>query len=385
MSAVDIKANAAALLPEIRARREEIEQARRLPRDLSDRMAAAGLYRLVIPKDVGGLECEPWTVIEVIEMVAEADASAGWCTMISATSCIKSAFMAPHVAQRLYGDPLAVHGGVFAPMGTADIDGDDYIVNGTWQWASGSANCTWLTGGCVIRENGEARKLESGAVETRQLVFPAEAAELPDDWHVAGLRGTGSGSMKIADLRVPQEQSISLASDQPQMGGPLYAFPSFGMLALGVAAAALGNAQGALNDLTELAAGKTPQGGRRTLAQRATAQAELAKATAALRSARAYMKDAVEKAWQEAQAGGRIGPEGRLDLRLSATNAARQSAEVCRAMYDLGGGSSLFLASPLQRRVRDSLGATQHMMVAPATYELTGRILMGLDTDLTFL
>jgi hypothetical protein len=50
-------------------------------------------------------------------------------------------------------------------------------------------------------------------------------------------------------------------------------------------------------------------------------------------------------------------------------------------MYDLGGGTSVYQRSPLQRVFRDVHVATQHMMVSPATLELTGRILFGLETD----
>ena len=381
----DILTHAKALMPEISARADEIEKGRRLPADLSERMARAGLFRLLVPAAIGGLECDPWTAIEVIETTAEADMSAGWCTMIAATTCLKSAFLDKDVAMRLYGDPLAVHGGVFAPMGRAEVDGDDYVVNGRWQWASGSPNCRWLTGGCMIYKDGELQKLANGVPDARQMLFPADQVELFDDWHVAGLCGTASGSMAVKDLRIPRRHSVSLITDKPQMGGPLYAFPSFGMLALGIAAAALGNARGAIADLVEIAGGKTPQGGRRTLAQRAQAQIDLAKAAAELRSARAYVEVSVANAFAEAKAGGEITIPGRTDLRLAATNAVRKSAEVCRAMYDLGGGNSLFLSSRLQRRFRDAHGATQHMMVAPPTYELTGRILIGQDTDLTFL
>jgi len=72
-------------------------------------------------------------------------------------------------------------------------------------------------------------------------------------------------------------------------------------------------------------------------------------------------------------------------LRLAATHATRVAAEVARTVYDLGGGSSVHLASPLQRRFRDAHVATQHVLVSPATLELAGRVLMGLPTDATML
>jgi alkylation response protein AidB-like acyl-CoA dehydrogenase len=154
-----------------------------------------------------------------------------------------------------------------------------------------------------------------------------------------------------------------------------------GLLALGIAAVALGNARSAIDDLVELAAAKQPQGSRRTLAERGSAQTALAMAEADLRSARAFFYETVAEAWRVAQDTGRVDVRQRALLRLAATNATRRSADVTRAMYDLAGGSSVFLSSPLQRRFRDAHVATQHLMIAPPTYELTGRVLMGLPID----
>ncbi|MEZ5726585.1 MAG: acyl-CoA dehydrogenase family protein [Burkholderiaceae bacterium] len=282
----DIKARARALVPEIVARRDEIERARRIPADLNAKLVQAGLLRMLVPAEIGGLEMVPLDYVEVIELLGEADASTGWCTMIAAVTCLKSAFLDREVARALYGDPAAVHGGVFAPNGRADVDGDLYVVNGDWQWASGSANCTWLTGGALVYEGGQLRKLPNGAPDARQFLFPADAVEFADDWNVSGLCGTGSGSMKVRNCRVPRTHAVSLVTDRQQFGGPLYVFPSFGMLALGISVVAMGNASGAVNDLIALAAEKTPQGTRRVLAQRAHTQIEVARAVAMLLGAR---------------------------------------------------------------------------------------------------
>jgi alkylation response protein AidB-like acyl-CoA dehydrogenase len=70
----------------------------------------------------------------------------------------------------------------------------------------------------------------------------------------------------------------------------------------------------------------------------------------------------------------------RLGLRLAATHAVRASAEIARSMYDLGGGTAIYEDSPLQRRFRDAHAATAHFQVNPATWELAGRLLLGLPT-----
>lgn len=377
--------NLDALLDSISLRNDEIEQARRLPADIAQDMAKAGLFRMMIPKALGGLELAPWDSLQTMSRLAAADASAGWCLMISATSAYKSGSVDHGTGQEVYGDPMGVYGGVFAPMGQAIPEGDGYRVSGRWAWASGSANCTWLSGGAVIQEGEGIAKLPNGAPDSRMVIFPAEEAELIDSWHAHGLKGTGSGEMVVDNIFVPARRAVSMMKSKPTHDGALYRFPTFGLLSLGIAAVAVGNAGAIIDDLVALAASKKPTGGGRTLAERGYAQSSLAQAKAKLRGARCFMEDAVGQAWEIAQADGDLPIETRADLRLAATYVTRTSAEVAATMYDLAGGDSVFLKSPIQRRFRDAHVMTQHMMVSPSTWELPGRIGFGLPTDPTFL
>jgi alkylation response protein AidB-like acyl-CoA dehydrogenase len=382
---MDILATARALVPGIRDRADEIERNRSLPADLATTLARAGLFRTLLPRRLGGLECEPLTALATMEAIGEADASAGWCTMIGATAAMSAAWLDPAVAATVHASPEVVTGGVFAPIGRAVVDGDDYVVSGRWPWFSGHAHCSWLSAGCTIVEDGRVRMLPNGMPDARMVFFPAAQGTRLDGWHVAGLQGTGSGEVELEGLRVPRERSVSLMTDSPREDGPLYRMPPFGLLAQGIAAVMLGNARGAIDELVALAGAKTPAGSRRTLAERAGAQTELARAEASLRSARAYCTDAVGQAWRLACAGDAPDVRARAALRLSATTATRAAADVTRAMHDLGGGSAVYLSSPLQRRFRDAHVGTQHAMVSAATLELAGRVLMGLPTDATML
>lgn len=372
---------ARALQPELAERAQEMEEVRRLPADLARKMAEAGIFRMITPKAYGGLESTPREIIDVVEVVAEANASAGWCAMIAATTAMNAAYMTPDFAREVYSDPLTITGGVFAPMGKAVVDGDDYSVSGRWQWGSGSANCTWLCGGCMVFENGELRTLPSGRPDARMMVFPARDAELIDTWHVMGLKGTGSGDIAVENIRVPKGRSVSLVADKPNIDGPLYKFPAFGLLALGVAGTALGNTRGALRAFADLAVAKKNQGSAKTLSERVNIQAEMAKMTAALRSARAYLHDEIDQTWEVAQNSDDIPVDRRAALRMACTHMVRTGADITRNCYDLGGGAALFQSSDLQRRFRDAHAMTQHIVTAPGTWELTGRLLFGLPTD----
>lgn len=377
----DLRTSIKPLLAQLAARAAEMEEARRLPADLAQKLAAAGVFRMVTPKRFGGLESTPREIVEVTETLAVANASAGWCAMIGATTALNAAYMEPLFAQEIYADPLIITGGVFAPMGRAEIEGDHYRVSGRWQWGSGSANCTWLCGGCTIWESGEMKRLPTGAPDTRMMVFPASDSMLHDTWHVMGLKGTGSGDIEVRDLLVPRGRSVSLVSDRPRERGALYKFPAFGLLALGVCGVALGNARGALDAFHALATVKKNQGSAKTLAQRQSMQAAYANSEAQWRAARAYLFSEIDRVWAAALESDEISMELRADLRLACTHVTRAGAEICRTLYDLGGGAALFESSDLQRRFRDAHAITQHIVTAPATLELTGRILFGLPTD----
>jgi alkylation response protein AidB-like acyl-CoA dehydrogenase len=370
---IDLLTTAKALAPSIAARADEIDAARRLPADLADTLAQAGFFRMSLPSEYGGLELPPAQTMAVIEELAQAQASVGWCVMIGATTAVNAAYLPDVYARQIWADPSVITGGVFAPKGKATLEGDHYRVSGSWNWGSGSANCSWLVGGAVI--------MAEGGPQVRMLWFERDQVQLLDTWHAVGMKGTGSGDFEVVDALVPKDRCVALIGTKPRITRPLYAFPVFGLLALCVAAVALGNARGAIEDLLTLADHKIPTGSRRPLAERASTQMELAKAEGQLRAARAYLYEAAQAAFEVATQSGSLSLEDRANLRIAATHAARTSADVVRTLYDLGGGTSVYETCPLQRRFRDAHVATQHLMVAPGTYELAGRALLGVEAD----
>lgn len=365
----------------IAGRSNEIEASRHLPRDIADSMVATGAFKLCVPREIGGVQATALELVTAIEEMSQADGAAGWCLMISATSGVTAAYLAPEFAREIHGDPLTVTGGIFAPRGKAVKDGDGYIVSGTWQWASGSSHCQWMKGGCIVHEDGKPRMLRDGVPDIRTMYFPMDAIRLHDNWFSSGLCGSGSCDMTVEGLRVPEGHTLSMITGKPWCDGPLYRFPLFGLLAIGCGAVALGIARGAIEDIRELAGAKTPTLSRRTLAERAQVQADVAKAEAQVSSARAWLVEEIGKSWDAAARGEAIPIERRSALRLAATHAVDASVRAVDSCYTLGGGTSVYRDSPLQRRFRDVHVITQHMMVAAPTYELAGRVLLGLPVD----
>ena len=359
---------------------EQIERDRRLPEELVRELLDGGLLGLCLPRALGGREADPAEMVTALERLARGDGSTAWCAMICSTSGLLGAYLQDEDAARVYDGGRAIVVGVFAPRGRAERTTDGFRVSGRWPFASGVQHCDWAMGGCVVHSDGEPELLPNGMPDVRLMLMPAASLEVLDTWSVAGLRGTGSHDMSASDVLVPPSLSASVLSEPPRAEGPLYRFPLFGLLALGICAVALGVARASIEELIELAAGKVPQAGTRTLAQRATVQRDVAEAEAMLRAARVFVLDEAGAAWEAAQEGA-LDTERRLGLRLAATHATRTAATVATAMYEAGGGSSIYDTSPLQRRFRDVHVATQHMMVAPATWELAGRLLLGVPTD----
>ena len=191
---------APALLSTIAARAADTESQGRLPADLAAEMAQAGLFRLLVPKSLGGAETDVATLFTTLEQLGRADAATGWCVMIGGTTALISAWLPLEHASEIWADSNVITGGVFAPMGRATVDGDNFNVSGRWAWGSGSANCRWLLGGAVIMDGAELRRLPNGAPDHRMMVMRRSEVELIDTWDALGLRGSGSGEIGRAHV-----------------------------------------------------------------------------------------------------------------------------------------------------------------------------------------
>jgi alkylation response protein AidB-like acyl-CoA dehydrogenase len=354
---------------EASARAAEIESLRRLPDDLAAALRDTGLFRAWVPARYGGAESDALTVLDAIEALSFHDGATGWCGMIAATTSLTAAFLPAEHAQEIFGDPLAVTGGFAMPAGRGvPVDGG-IVVNGRWQWGSGTAHCTWIGGGVLVEGGGAPFAF-----------FERDQVEILDTWRVAGLRGTGSNDYVVRDAFVPEGRWVHVLRAEPVVDAPLYRMPFMGLLALGVCSVALGLARRAQHELVELASSKVPSSSAKTLAERQVVQAEVARAEAAWRSARALVREVVAEATEVG-----VTDETRRRLRLAATDATWRSAQAVDRMYHAGGGSSIHEEHPLQRVFRDVHVATQHAMVAERTYEPLGRMALGLPTDVSGL
>ncbi len=370
-------------MPEIAALARELaqetEDARRLPEVLLDRLRDSGLMNAGAPREAGGLELAPGELLRDAAAIAAGDASAGWCASIAATSSLLAGYLEPEARGELFADPRGIAAGIFAPRGTARPTEGGFLVSGRWAYCSGIQHAGVLFAGCFV-----AREDDGPPALPIVVGMAREELEVLDTWHTLGLRGTGSNDAVVTDLFVPARHTFSLF-DGPRVDRPLYRFPVFGYFALSVAAAAMGNARGAIDDFAELAKVKVGQGSTRTLAERSTTHAALAEAEASLRGAEALFYDAVEAAWEAAQAEEPVPVELRNGLRVAATNAASTGAAVVSSLFGMAGGPAIYDGAPLQRRFRDAHTASAHFQVGALSREIQGRLLLGQPADTTMI
>ena len=364
------------LLPTIRSRREEIERARRLPRDLVAELRRTGLFSLSVPRAIGGEEASPLDLMRAIETVATADGSTGWCSMVAIGNNVAAGYMSESGAREVFADPSAPSAGIAAPAGKAVRTKGGVRVSGRWPFASGITHCDWVWAGCLVMENGGPRMTPNGP-EIVHVCMPVAEVVIHDTWHVSGLCGTGSNDFTATDVFVPEHRIFALLDPSGHRAEPLYQMPPLGLFAYQLVCVSLGIARSALDELAELAQTKAPTLYTEVLADKAVVQVELARAEAELCGARSFLFDTVEDIWQTVCA--RRAPTGRqLALgRMAATHAAEVAATVTGTVNTLAGGTSIYSTSSLQRHARDADAITHHFTVAPHTWEEAGRVLLG--------
>ena len=363
------------LQPVLRRRREEIENARRMPRDLVEQIRKTGVFAQAVPRAVGGQEKEPLELMRAVEAAAAGDGSAGWCTMIGLSGNIAAGYMPESGAKEVFADPTAPTAGIAAPSGAAKRVDGGVRVSGRWSYASGITHCDWVFAGCLVMENGKPRMTPHGP-EIIHVWLPVANVTIHDTWHVSGLCGTGSNDFSATDVFVPEQRIFALIDPAGHRSEPLYQMPPVGMFVFQVVCVSLGIARAALDELVEMAQTKVPTLYTQVLADKPVVQIDVARAEADLGAARALLFEAVDGIWQTVHSGRPAALRQIAQGRLAATHAAETAARVARAAGTLAGGSAIYNASSMQRHVRDADAITHHFTVAPHTWEEAGRVLL---------
>jgi indole-3-acetate monooxygenase len=369
-----------ALTERLRTAADEIERARTLPEALVEAMVEAGLYRMLLPRGLGGGEVDPLTYFDVIDALAQADSAAAWSVLISTSSMTSTVRgLGDEALAGMFATPRqTVMAGSAPPRGRAVPVPGGYRLTGRWSQGSNILLAGWVHVGCHVHDGGEPRRGPDGSPVYLMCAFPAGEVQVIDTWHTTGMRGTGSHDYAVSDLFVPADRvhPAVAESDRPQA---LYRFAGWTHVAH--AAIGLGIARVAIDEFVGLAGGKRatwlPAEGR--LAGRTTIQARVARAEALVGSGRAYVREATRDAWDTVCRGERLSTDQRAIYRLSIVQAMTNAVEAVDLMYSAGGATAIYAASRLDRCLRDAHTAAAHVWVAPDNYELAGRLLLGLE------
>ena len=382
-SSQDLLAAADAMLPEIRAAADGIDEARRLPDWLADRLADAGFFHLLTGREHGGMEADPVTAAKAIETLSTASPSVGWVTMILATASFWTVRMMPEEVRReIFADVSpgevqpTVIAGTLVPHGKAVRVEGGWRLSGQWPFASGCHQATWMpTAAWLHDEDGPVRNAD-GAPEWRVFHLPASDCVILDTWHTSGLRGTGSHDYTMEDVFVADNyvKKHSLL-EEAVLPDKRYVYPAFNVPML--SAVALGAARGAVDALTELFGGKVDRRNQRPVAAAFDKQADLGIATATVDSARAYLHDTTARVWGLTIAGKELPRELRAGMRLACTHAVTASVDAADRAHRAAGASSIYNSSPIDRFFRDAHAVAAHAFVRQTTMADGGQLLLG--------
>jgi indole-3-acetate monooxygenase len=375
-------ARARALVPLIEAASPQIERARQFPPEVLDALHEAGMFRLLLPRSLGGAELDLPSFVRVVEILATGDASVAWCVGQGGGCATAAAYLAPEIAREIFGGPRAVMswGPPIGPAKAVAAPGG-YRLTGTWSFASGSPHCQWLGATqCQITEaDGTPRQdKKTGLPVRRVMLLPKASARMTDVWAVIGLKGTGSDNYQLDDLFVPD--AYSFVMDNPgdrREAGTLYLFMTLSLFGYAFAGAAIGIARAALDGFARLASAKVPYRFSTTLRENPTVQGQIGLAEARLRAARLLIMSALDESWASAVASGALTLDQRLALRLASTHAIREAKDVVAMIYEFAGSSAIFENGPFERRFRDIHAMTQHMQARFTNYETVGMALLG--------
>lgn len=352
-----------------RGRSGEFDRQGHIPQDVIDQFKTAGIYRACVPKRFGGDERTPADFCSMIEQLSIADGSAGWVASFGMSPVYLSSLPLDTI-KKVYanGPDVVFAGGIFPPQ-PADLVKGGFRVKGRWKYSSGCMGAS-LIGVGITPKSGDRLDLP------RLAVMPREKAHIEQTWDTIGLLGTGSHDLIVDDVVVPEEWTF-VRGGASSLDEPFFRYPSLSFATQVLSVVALGVARAALDELRDMAAGRISVTGAPAVADRPTAQVDIAKGEAALLSARAFFFDSIEDAWQVVLRGDPV-PADKINLlRLSSTHATRVAAEVARTVQMLSGMTGVYTTSPLARFVNDTQVVTQHAFMGDITYQNAGAIFFG--------
>jgi indole-3-acetate monooxygenase len=361
------------MTPLIHERRAELDKLRRLPSDMFEVMADAGLFRLWLPRAVGGPELSPFEFMRVVEAASALDGSIGWLVGNGGGMSRAGGYVPKTVAREWFANPRAFVAAATGAVGTARPVRGGYRVAGRWPFGSGAHHASLFMVLAAEEPNGPRLCCYVGCADVTIL----------DNWHVSGLRGTGSCDFELRDVFVPAAHVHPFLDLQPSDPGLVYRMPPVSIFAWTISAVPLGIARGAIEAFVELAGRRSGFGTAASLRDRELVQATVGRAKAMHRAGQAFLVDAMTELIAATDVGGERLVTTRAAFRMAGTYVAEAAVNIVDMLANNAGSASIFETCRLERAVRDARAAARHVAVGPNNYVVGGRLALGLDPGTT--
>jgi len=365
----------------------EMDRQRELTQDVVDALAGQDLLRMLLPKSMGGQEVPLVDYCKACEALAWADASTAWFVNQSNVSMATSAASMPHeAAAPMFEGPYAglAWGARHDKSKAIRVDGG-YRLTGTWSFASGGRHTRMLGAHSAVQNPDGTPHIRYGRPDDRSFVFLRSQARIIDDWHVLGLRGTGSDSYSVEDLFIPDAHAPARdVDDERREKGPIYPIGSTLLYASGFCSVTIGIGRRLLDSYLDLARGRHSRASPTAMARNNAVQREMAVLEARLSATRAFLHEAAGEVY-DASARGGLDLDRRMRLRLATTWGMNEATDVSIACYRGAGTPAIAERAPFERRFRDAMSASQHLQGMWPIAEMVGRHLVGTENVVQFV
>lgn len=380
----NVKAIAESIIPELSARALETERDRKVPPANIKLLHDTGLLGVFRARKWGGSELSMRAHVDAVATVAKGCAATAWVLGVYHAHDYIVGHMSEQAQREIYGaGDIAAVSAVIGPRGKAIRRADgSYLLNGFWPFASGNATATWmLLGAEVFDEAGN--KLDEG-----DLAAPIGDIERLDDWHVAGLQGTGSNSVRVTNAVVPAHRYVSLpALLENQTVGftdpaapaifKCQAGPALGMF---IATSALGAARRSLEDFLKVVPGKRVMYTAHISHEWSALQIALGQAASMIEAAELIFYRAADDVDAYARRGEKMPMSLRARIRMDIAAVPRLCRDAVQKLLTIGGAAGLSLKSAIQLNFRNLQATTMHGLLLEETgAEIYGRVLLGMD------
>jgi resorcinol 4-hydroxylase (FADH2) len=389
----DLITRAKALTPGFLARQEQTESDRRVSQASIDECISAGLYRSQQPVRYGGLEHDLDDFAELCATVASGCGSTGWVYSVSSQHQWLVGMYDPEAQDEIWGDdPTAIAASSFSPSGRAvPVDGG-FRLTGTWMYCSGILNCGWIILGTRIVAGLDGDQIDQG-----YILVATNDLTIEDNWHVAGLAGTGSMNASCEDLFVPARRFLkvedALSGNPPGAAvntGPLWRIPFFSAISVCLASATIGMAMGAYDQFVGETRRRVTRGAALSqpvpMAEIPSIQHRVGEAASCIDAARLMLARDCRDIMATMRAGDSLTLDQRARNKGNLGFAQRLAIRAVDRLFEASGGGGLFAASPVQRFWRDAHAGGMHISInRDIVGGIQGRVAMGMPAGTTQL